>query len=147
MKPTLLIIGGGLAGSEAAWQAANLGIQVCLYEMRPQVYTPAHKTDKLAELVCSNSLGSNDPANASGILKEEMRLLGSLVVQVADQVRVAAGSALAVEREEFSARITKEVTQHPNIEVVRAEATEIPADRMTIITTGPLTSDRIGFLG
>lgn len=143
MKKTLLIIGGGLAGSEAAWQAANLGIQVCLQEMRPQVYTPAHKTSFLAELVCSNSLGSNDPVNASGILKEEMRFLGSLIVRVADEVRVAAGSALAVEREEFSARITKEVTNHPNIEVVRAEAMEIPSDQVTIIATGPLTSDRM----
>ena len=138
---SLVIIGGGLAGSEAAWQAANQDVQVFLYEMRPQVFTPAHKTDQLGELVCSNSLGSNDPSNASGILKEEMRELGSLIVRIADQVKVPAGSALAVEREEFSARITKEVSNHPNIKLIREEATEIPDDRVTIVATGPLTSD------
>jgi methylenetetrahydrofolate--tRNA-(uracil-5-)-methyltransferase len=143
MKSELLVIGGGLAGSEAAWQAASRGIRVCLYEMRPQVFTPAHKTDQLAELVCTNSLGSNDPVNASGILKEEMRRLQSLLVGVADGVRVPAGSALAVEREGFSDRITKEITNHPNIEVVRAEVTEIPTDKVTIIATGPLTSDKL----
>ena len=140
MKPDLLIIGGGLAGSEAAWQAANLGVKVHLHEMRPQVYTPAHKTDYLGELVCSNSLGSNDTSNASGILKEEMRRLGSLIIRIADQVSLPAGSALAVEREEFSSRITKEVGNHPNIEVVRAEVADIPTDQVTIVATGPLTS-------
>jgi methylenetetrahydrofolate--tRNA-(uracil-5-)-methyltransferase len=142
MKPDLLIIGGGLAGSEAAWQAACHGVKVRLHEMRPQVYTPAHKTDFLAELVC-NSLGSNDPSNASGILKEEMRRLGSLIIRIADQVSLPAGSALAVEREEFSARITKEVGNHPNIEVVRAEAEDIPTDQVTIVATGPLTSAKL----
>ncbi len=140
MKPDILIIGGGLAGSEAAWQAANQGLKVSLYEMRPQQYSPAQKTDLLGELVCSNSLGSNDPSSASGILKDEMRSLGSLIVRVADQATVPAGSALAVEREEFSARITKEVENHPNIEVIRSEITEIPMDQATIIATGPLTS-------
>jgi methylenetetrahydrofolate--tRNA-(uracil-5-)-methyltransferase len=143
MKSELLVIGGGLAGSEAAWQAASRGIRVCLYEMRPQVFTPAHTTDQLAELVCTNSLGSNDPANASGILKEEMRQLRSLLVGVADGVRVPAGSALAVEREGFSDRITKEITNHPNIEVVRSEVSEIPTDKVTIVATGPLTSDKL----
>ena len=143
MKSELLVIGGGLAGSEAAWQAASLGIRVCLYEMRPQVFTPAHKTDQLAELVCTNSLGSNDTVNASGILKEEMRRLQSLLIGIADEVRVPAGSALAVERDGFSARITKEITNHPNIEIVREEEVEIPADKVTIIATGPLTSDKL----
>jgi methylenetetrahydrofolate--tRNA-(uracil-5-)-methyltransferase len=143
MKPAVVIIGGGLAGSEAAWQAANQDTRVYLYEMRPQVFTPAHKSDLLSELVCSNSLGSNDTANASGVLKEEMRRLGSLIVRVADQVQVPAGSALAVEREEFSARITKEITNHPNIEVIRAEVSEIPSEGVTIVATGPLTSEAL----
>lgn len=138
-----MIIGGGLAGSEAAYQAAQRGAQVRLYEMRPQVYTPVHKTDGLAELVCSNSLGSKDPLNASGILKEEMRRLGSLILRVADETPVPAGSALAVEREEFSRRITKEIENHPNIRVVREEIAEVPLDRVALIATGPLTSDRL----
>ncbi len=142
-QPELMIIGGGLAGSEAAWQAAERGVKVRLYEMRPQVQTPAHKTDSLAELVCSNSLGSNDPLNASGILKEEMRLLGSLVIRSADGTTVPAGSALAVEREEFSRRITKEIENHPNIQVVREESTDVPSDRPVLIATGPLTSDKL----
>ena len=138
-----MIIGGGLAGSEAAWQAAQRGVRVRLYEMRPQVHTPAHKTDGLAELVCSNSLGSKDPLNASGILKEEMRRLGSLIIRTGDQTTVPAGSALAVEREEFSRRITKEIENHPNIQVIREEVSEIPNDRVVLIATGPLTSDRM----
>jgi methylenetetrahydrofolate--tRNA-(uracil-5-)-methyltransferase len=139
----LMIIGGGLAGCEAAWQAARRGVKVRLFEMRPQVQTPAHKTDGLAELVCSNSLGSNDPLNASGILKEEMRLLDSLVIRAADGTTVPAGSALAVEREEFSRRITKEIENHPNIQVLREEITEVPSDRVALISTGPLTSDKL----
>src|SRR3990172_39551 len=139
----VFIIGGGLAGSEAAWQAAGLGAKVRLCEMRPQVFTPAHKTDLLGELVCSNSLGSNDPLNASGILKEEMRRLQSLIIRMADEVKVPAGSALAVEREGFSARITKEIANHPNIEVVRTEVTEVPTDQIGVIATGPLTSDKL----
>jgi methylenetetrahydrofolate--tRNA-(uracil-5-)-methyltransferase len=142
-QPEFTIIGGGLAGSEAAWQAAQRGVKVRLYEMRPQVYTPAHKTDGLAELVCSNSLGSNDPLNASGILKEEMRLLGSLVIRAADGTTVPAGSALAVEREEFSRRITKEIENHPNIQVVREEIPDVPLDRLVLVATGPLTSDKL----
>lgn len=142
-QPEFTIIGGGLAGSEAAWQAAQRGVKVRLYEMRPQVHTPAHKTDGLAELVCSNSLGSNDPLNASGILKEEMRLLGSLVIRAADGTPVPAGSALAVEREEFSRRITKEIENHPNIQVVREEIPDVPLDRLVLVATGPLTSDML----
>src|SRR5918993_4479960 len=102
MRKDIVIIGGGLAGSEAAWQAANRGAKVTLYEMRPKESTPAHKTGGLAELVCSNSLGSADPQNAAGILKEEMRRHQSLIIKVADQVRVPAGSALAVDRDQFS---------------------------------------------
>jgi methylenetetrahydrofolate--tRNA-(uracil-5-)-methyltransferase len=139
----VLIVGGGLAGSEAAWQAAQLGVKVRLCEMRPQVFTPAHKTELLGELVCSNSLGSNDPVNASGILKEEMRRLDSLIIRVADEVRVPAGSALAVEREGFASRITKEIQNHPNISLARIEVTEVPVDQIAIMATGPLTSDAL----
>ena len=143
MRPDIVIIGGGLAGSEAAWQAANRGAKVTLYEMRPKEMTKAHKTGYLAELVCSNSLGSADPLNAPGILKEEMRRLGSLVIRVADGVRVPAGSALAVDRELFAAKITQELEGHPNIRILREEITEIPSEAVVIIATGPLTSDRL----
>ncbi|HEY4485855.1 MAG TPA: methylenetetrahydrofolate--tRNA-(uracil(54)-C(5))-methyltransferase (FADH(2)-oxidizing) TrmFO, partial [Nitrospiria bacterium] len=139
----LIVIGGGLAGCEAAWQAARRGVKVRLHEMRPQVHTPAHKTDNLAELVCSNSLGSNDPLNASGILKQEMRRMNSVILLAADSAPVPAGSALAVEREEFSKRVTKEIENHPNIRVVREEVGDIPVDRTVILATGPLTSDRM----
>ncbi len=142
-QPEILVIGGGLAGCEAAWQAANRGVRVRLCEMRPAVFTPAHKTAMLAELVCSNSLGSDDPANASGILKEELRHLNSLIVRAADGARVPAGSALAVEREEFSRRVHKEIENHPSIRVERIEITEIPAQQIAVIATGPLTSDRM----
>jgi methylenetetrahydrofolate--tRNA-(uracil-5-)-methyltransferase len=142
-QPEFTIVGGGLAGSEAAWQAAQRGANVRLYEMRPQIHTPAHKSDSLAELVCSNSLGSNDPLNASGILKAEMRHLGSLVIRTAEGTTVPAGSALAVEREEFSRRITKEIENHPNIQVVREEVADLPSDRLVLIATGPLTSDKL----
>src|SRR5574338_752515 len=141
MRPDIIIVGGGLAGSEAAWQAANRGAKVTLYEMRPKETTKAHKTGYLAELVCSNSLGSADALNAPGILKEEMRRLGSLIIRVADGTRVPAGSALAVDREQFAARITQELEGHPNIRILREEVTDIPADAITIIATGPLTSD------
>jgi methylenetetrahydrofolate--tRNA-(uracil-5-)-methyltransferase len=143
MRPDIVIIGGGLAGSEAAWQAANRGAKVTLYEMRPKEMTKAHKTGYLAELVCSNSLGSADPLNAPGILKEEMRRLGSLVVRVADAARVPAGTALAVDREQFAAKVTQELEGHPNIKILREEVTEIPSDAIVIIATGPLTSDRL----
>ena len=141
--PELTVLGGGLAGCEAAWQAAERGVQVALYEMRPQRPTAAHKTDQLAELVCSNSLGSSEITNAAGILKEEMRRLGSLVVRVADTCTVPAGAALAVDRAEFAARITKEISTHPNITVIREEVMTIPEQGPVIIATGPLTSDAL----
>ncbi len=143
MRGDIVIIGGGLAGSEAAWQAANRGAKVTLYEMRPKEMTPAHKTGGLAELVCSNSLGSADLLNAPGILKEEMRRLNSLIIRVADEVRVPAGSALAVDREQFSLKITQELEGHPNIRILHEEITEIPTDCLCILATGPLTSDTL----
>jgi methylenetetrahydrofolate--tRNA-(uracil-5-)-methyltransferase len=135
----LIIIGGGLAGSEAAWQAANAGIQVTLYEMRPNVSTGAHQTGLLAELICSNSLGSNLPDRAAGLLKEELRVLGSLVLACADTTALPAGGALAVDREQFATMITEKITSHPNIRLVREEITSIP-DQPSIIASGPLTS-------
>ncbi len=141
--PELTVLGGGLAGCEAAWQAAERGVTVALYEMRPARPTAAHKTDQLAELVCSNSLGSSEITNAAGILKEEMRRVGSLVVRVADTCRVPAGSALAVDRVEFAARITKEITTHPNITLIREEMPTIPESGPVIVATGPLTSDAL----
>jgi methylenetetrahydrofolate--tRNA-(uracil-5-)-methyltransferase len=141
--PELTVLGGGLAGCEAAWQAAERGVMVALYEMRPIQPTAAHKSDQLAELVCSNSLGSAEITNAAGILKEEMRRLGSLVVRVADTCRVPAGSALAVDRVEFAARITKEISSHPNITLIREEMATIPEQGPVIVATGPLTSDAL----
>lgn len=143
MREDVVVVGGGLAGSEAAWQAATRGARVTLYEMRPKESTPAHTTGLLAELVCSNSLGSADMLNAPGILKEEMRRLNSLVIRVGDAVRVPAGSALAVDREQFAQRVTRELESHPNIRIIREEITEIPADCVCILATGPLTSDRM----
>jgi methylenetetrahydrofolate--tRNA-(uracil-5-)-methyltransferase len=143
MREDLVIIGGGLAGSEAAWQAANRGVKVTLYEMRPKESTKAHKTGNLAELVCSNSLGSTDPLNAPGILKDEMRRLSSLIIRSAEQARVPAGSALAVDREQFARRVTQELEGHPNIRIIREEVAEIPIDAVVIIATGPLTSDAL----
>jgi methylenetetrahydrofolate--tRNA-(uracil-5-)-methyltransferase len=143
MRDDVVVIGGGLAGSEAAWQAATRGARVTLCEMRPKEPTPAHKTGLLAELVCSNSLGSADTLNAPGILKEEMRRLNSLIIRIADDVRVPAGSALAVDREQFAERITRELEGHPNVRIIREEITEIPSDCLCIIATGPLTSDKL----
>lgn len=143
MRDDIVIIGGGLAGSEAAWQAANRGAKVTLYEMRPKEMTKAHKTGGLAELVCSNSLGSADPLNAPGILKEEMRRLGSLIIASAEQARVPAGSALAVDRDQFSLTITQALESHPNVRILHEEITEIPTDCLCIIATGPLTSDKL----
>jgi len=139
------IIGGGLAGSEAAWQAASAGVHVVLHEMRPVRPTAVHKTDRLAELVCSNSFRGDKLDNAVGVLKEEMRRLGSLVMRAADQARVPAGAALAVDRERFSSLITEAVTTHPLIEVVRGEVPRLPepADSPLIIATGPLTSESL----
>lgn len=136
----LIIIGGGLAGSEAAWQAARRGISVRLFEMRPGHQTPAHHTGHLAELVCSNSLRSASVHNAVGLLKEEMRRLDSLVMEAADATKVPAGSALAVDRERFGEYITRRIESSGNIEVIRREVTELP-DGVAILATGPLTSD------
>lgn len=143
MRDDIVIIGGGLAGSEAAWQAADRGAKVTLYEMRPKETTAAHKTGGLAELVCSNSLGSVDLLNAPGILKEEMRRLNSLIIRSADEARVPAGGALAVDRERFSFKITQALEGHPNIRILREEVTEIPTDCLCIVATGPLTSDKL----
>jgi methylenetetrahydrofolate--tRNA-(uracil-5-)-methyltransferase len=143
--PRVTIIGGGLAGSEAAWQAAAAGVPVVLHEMRPERPTAVHKTDRLAELVCSNSFRGDKLDNAVGVLKEEMRRLGSLVMRAADDARVPAGAALAVDREQFSSAITEAVTAHPLIEVVRGEMPRIPAPSADplIVATGPLTSDSL----
>ncbi|MCA1553391.1 MAG: FAD-dependent oxidoreductase, partial [Chloroflexi bacterium] len=138
----LIVIGGGLAGSEAAWQAAERGVRVALYEMRPVKRTPAHETDKLAEIVCSNSLGANTVGKASGLLKEELRRLGSFVLQCAEETAVPAGDALAVDREAFSALVTRRVEAHPHITLVREEMPRIP-DTPTIIASGPLTSESL----
>ncbi|ANB59572.1 FADH(2)-oxidizing methylenetetrahydrofolate--tRNA-(uracil(54)-C(5))-methyltransferase TrmFO [Anoxybacteroides amylolyticum] len=133
------VIGAGLAGSEAAWQLANQNVQVRLYEMRPVKQTPAHHTEKFAELVCSNSLRANTLTNAVGVLKEEMRRLNSVIMKAADECSVPAGGALAVDRHEFAARVTDLVQHHPNVTVIREEVTDIPSDP-TVIATGPLTS-------
>ena len=136
------VIGAGLAGSEAAWQLAQRGIHVSLYEMRPLVSSPAHHTDQFAELVCSNSLRGDRLSNAVGLLKEEMRRFGSLVMKWADQTRVPAGDALAVDREAFSAGITESIRKHPMIDVITEEKDSIP-EGPVIIATGPLTSDKM----
>lgn len=134
------IIGGGLAGAEAAWQAANRGMRVCLYEMRPAKMTPAHATGFLAELVCSNSLKGEGLQTGTGVLKEELRRLDSLIMKAADMHRVPAGGALAVDRDLFASEITDAIRTHPNIEFVQEEVTRIPASGPTIVATGPLTS-------
>ena len=139
----VVVIGGGLAGSEAAWQIARQGVKVRLYEMRPQQSTGAHHTDLLGELVCSNSLRAAGIENAVGLLKEEMRHLGSLTMQAAEQTQVPAGGALAVDREEFAAFITRQVTEHPLIEVIREELSDIPASGIVVVATGPLTSNAL----
>ncbi|THE22416.1 FADH(2)-oxidizing methylenetetrahydrofolate--tRNA-(uracil(54)-C(5))-methyltransferase TrmFO [Ligilactobacillus animalis] len=134
------VIGAGLAGSEAAWQVAKRGLKVRLYEMRPEKKTPAHHTQNFAELVCTNSLRANQLTNGAGLLKEEMRRLDSIIMEAADTHNVPAGGALAVDRETFSSAITEKLTNHPNVEVIREELTEIP-EGLTVIATGPLTSD------
>ena len=136
------VIGAGLAGCEAAWQLAQRGVQVTLHEMKPEKYTPAHHSAGFAELVCSNSLRSDQLTNAVGLLKEEMRQLDSLIMRAADETRVPAGGALAVDREAFSAQITRAMEEHENIRIVRGEVTDIP-EGSVIIATGPLTSDAL----
>ncbi|MBZ0304596.1 MAG: methylenetetrahydrofolate--tRNA-(uracil(54)-C(5))-methyltransferase (FADH(2)-oxidizing) TrmFO [Anaerolineae bacterium] len=136
----LHVIGGGLAGTEAAWQAAQLGIETILYEMRPQKQTPAHRTQHLAELVCSNSLGSDLPDRASGLLKNELRRMGSLLLDCADRAAVPAGGALAVDRDVFAQAVENAIENHPLITLKREEVTAIP-DEPAIVATGPLTSE------
>ncbi len=135
------VYGAGLAGCEAAWQAAQAGVAVTLHEMKPKKFTPAHHSSGFAELVCSNSLRSDRLSNAVGLLKEELRRTGSLIMEAADRTRVAAGSALAVDREQFSAYITDRIRNHPLITVREEEATSVPEGEITVIATGPLTSD------
>lgn len=142
MKDCIHVIGAGLAGSEAAYQIAKRGIKVKLYEMRPHKDAKAHHTDKFAELVCSNSLKSNALDNASGLMKEEMRMLDSLIIKCADQTKVPAGQSLSVDREEFSSLVTKLIKENPLIEIINEEVSEIP-DGIVIIASGPLTSDKL----
>jgi len=136
------VIGGGLAGAEVAYQLAKNGVKVILYDIKPTKFTPAHVSENYAELVCSNSLKSNDVyGNAAGLLKEEMRCLGSLIIEAADNTKVPAGNALAVDREKFSAFITNKLKEQPNIEFVNQEVTDINVDEYTVIASGPLTTD------
>ena len=141
MTQRVIVVGGGLAGSEAAWQLAERGHAVRLCEMRPLKSTPAHHTERLAELVCSNTFKSTEITNAHGLLKAEMRLLGSMILECADEARVQAGSALAVDRDVFSAAVTRRIESHPNIEIVRDEVVSVEGP--AIVATGPLTSDAL----
>ena len=144
MKDYITVIGGGLAGSEAAYQIAKQGIKVKLYEMKPEKFSPAHSNKNLAEIVCSNSFKSNLLTNACGLLKEELRKLDSLLIKVADETSVAAGQALAVDRDIFSQKVTDIINENPLIEVINKEITDIKQmaeDGIVIIATGPLTSD------
>lgn len=141
MEKEVVVIGGGLAGCEAAYQLAKRGIKVKLYDMKPVKFSPAHTNENLAEIVCSNSFKSQAITNACGLLKEEMRRLDSLLIKIADETSVPAGQALAVDREIFSKRVTEEISKIENIEVIREEVKEIPQDKIVIIATGPLTSD------
>ena len=145
----VLVVGGGLAGSEAAYYLASRGIKTTLVEMKPKKFTPAHESENFGELVCSNSLKSNDfYANACGLLKQEMRVLGSMIIEAADATKVPAGAALAVDREKFSSYITEKLKSCPNLTLLSDEVTNIPADleennQYAIIATGPLTSDAL----
>ncbi len=143
MKNSITVIGAGLAGCEAAWQIANKGIKVTLYEMKPLYKSPAHKSDMFAELVCSNSLKASRIDSAAGLLKEEMRRMGSLCLEAAESSSVAAGGALAVDREHFSEFITEKIKNHPNIEVINEKIDEIKNDGICIIATGPLTDEKL----
>lgn len=138
------VIGAGLAGCEAAWQLARRGLKVTLYEMKPKMFTPAHKSKNFAELVCSNSLRAAGIENAVGLLKEEMRRFGSIIMEAADATRVEAGGALAVDRERFSSYITEKIRANANITVVEGEITSLPEERPLIVATGPLTSEPLG---
>jgi len=143
MKDYINVIGGGLAGCEAAYQIAKRGIKVKLYEMKPVKFSPAHSNKDLAEVVCSNSFKSNLLTNACGLLKEELRNLDSLLIKCADETSVPAGQALAVDREKFSALVTSKIKENPNIEIINEEVENIDPDAITIIATGPLTSERL----
>ena len=140
MESEITIIGGGLAGCEAAWQAARLGVSVVLYEMKPQRYSPAHVSPDLGELVCSNSLRSNSLTNAVGLLKEELRQMGSFILAVAEETRVPAGDALAVDRQAFASKITSRLQALERVKIIRQEVTRVPLEGITIIASGPLTS-------
>ena len=140
MAQEITIVGGGLAGCEAAWQAARMGVRVALYEMKPRRFSPAHVSPLLGELVCSNSLRSNSLANAVGLLKEELRRLGSFLLKAADETRVPAGDALAVDRQAFAARITAGLEADPQVEIIREEITRSPSEGTVVIASGPLTS-------
>jgi len=139
----IIVIGGGLAGSEAALQIAKRKIKVKLYEMKPNKFSEAHSNENLAEIVCSNSFKSNLLTNACGVLKEELRFLGSALIPIADSVSVPAGQALAVDREKFAEKVTQVIEANEYIEVVREEITKIPTDKIVVIATGPLTSERL----
>ena len=146
MKEYINVIGGGLAGTEAAYQIAKRGIKIKLYEMKPKKFSPAHSNKNLAEIVCSNSFKSNLHTNACGVLKEELRILDSLLIKIADETAVPAGQALAVDREEFSKKVTEEIEKNENIEIINEEVTnleELIKDTITIIASGPLTSDKL----
>ncbi|WP_019508457.1 FADH(2)-oxidizing methylenetetrahydrofolate--tRNA-(uracil(54)-C(5))-methyltransferase TrmFO [Pleurocapsa sp. PCC 7319] len=143
IQDKIIVIGGGLAGTEAAWQIAQAGIAVILYEMRPVKTSPAHHTEELAELVCSNSFGAQNSDRAAGLLHEELRRLGSIVISTADEQSVPAGGALAVDRAVFSSHLTSTLANHPLIELKRAEITAIPQDQVVVLTTGPLTSPQL----
>ncbi|MBR7117728.1 MAG: methylenetetrahydrofolate--tRNA-(uracil(54)-C(5))-methyltransferase (FADH(2)-oxidizing) TrmFO [Clostridia bacterium] len=142
-EANITVVGAGLAGCEAAWQAAERGVKVNLYEMKPIKYSPAHHKPGFAELVCSNSLRSNQTSNAVGLLKEELKLLGSLIMEAAYATEVPAGSALAVNRDEFSDYITTKIKSHPNITVINEEVTRIDTDSITVVASGPLTSEAL----
>lgn len=143
MNDYITVIGGGLAGCEAAYQIAKKGIKVKLYEMKPNKYSPAHSNDNLAEIVCSNSFKSNNLTNACGLLKEELRRLDSLLIKIADETSVPAGQALAVDREKFSKAVTEKIEANLNIEIIREEVKKVKDDGITIIATGPLTSENL----
>ena len=143
MENSVIVIGGGLAGSEAAYQIAKRGMHVNLYEMKPSKFSPAHNNNDLAEIVCSNSFKSNLITNACGLLKQELRILDSLLIKTADETSVPAGQALAVDREEFSKKVTQKLSKYKNINVIREEVTKIPENENVVIATGPLTSERL----